>query len=279
MKCPLCQSDSKPAFEAHGYEVLDCTKCGHRFAGIEANELHVHSVYADDYFNGGGAGYSNYLQDSEILVSRGRWYAQKINPYVEPGKMLDVGAAAGFILKGFCDDGWQGVGLEPNTAMAKYGQETLGLDVRVGSLESFNTQEKFDLVSLIQVAAHFYDPRGAFEKIKKITNENGYLLIETWNRGSMSAKIFGKNWHEYSPPSVLHWFTKESLTDFAKEFGFEKVASGRPSKKISGKHAKSLLAHKFGDSVLKHTLKLIPDSVNFPYPSEDLFWALYKKTR
>lgn len=279
MNCPLCKNPSRPAFEVHGYDVLDCTVCGHRFAAIEAGETHVQTTYADEYFSGGGAGYSDYLQDSELLMERGRWYSEKIRMHISCGRMLDVGAAAGFILKGFSEAGWQGVGLEPNATMAEYGCKNLGLDIRTGSLETFNASEKFDLVSLIQVATHFYDPRGAFEKIAEITDENGYLLIETWDRGSFSAHIFGKSWHEYSPPSVLHWFTKNSLSEFVGQFGFEKIAGGRPSKKISGKHAKSLLAHKFGDSFLRHSLKLIPDGVNFPYPSEDLFWVLYKKTR
>ena len=99
-----------------------------------------------------------------------------------------------------------GVGLEPNGAMTDFGREDLGLDMRQGTLESFDSSEKFDLVSMIQVVAHFYDPRAAFEKAAGLLDENGCLLIETWDRESVSARVFGKNWHEYSPPSVLHWF-------------------------------------------------------------------------
>jgi SAM-dependent methyltransferase len=279
MQCPLCKSGSKAAFEAHGYLVLDCEKCGHRFAGIAADEAHVSATYADEYFSGGGAGYSDYLEDSELLIARGKWYAEKLKPFTSPGRMLDVGAAAGFVLKGFAGSGWSGIGLEPNGAMAEYGRTQLALDVRQGALETFETEEIFDLVSLIQVVAHFYDVRAAFEKVAAVTKPGGFMLVETWDRESLSAKIFGKNWHEYSPPSVLHWFSKNSLAEFVKEFGFEKVAGGRPSKKISGKHARSLLAHKVGASFLRHGLKLVPENVNFPYPAEDLFWALYQKKK
>ena len=99
-------------------------------------------------------------------------------------------------------------------------------------------------------------------------------MIETWNRESFSARIFGQNWHEYSPPSVLQWFSLDGLTHFLGEIGFEKIAHGRPPKKISGAHAKSLLKYRLGNNFL---LKLIPDGLNFPYPSEDLFWAIYRK--
>lgn len=275
MNCPLCNSESKFAFAAKGFDLRDCVKCSHRFTAISADEAHVAEVYDDEYFSGGGAGYSDYLQEGEMLTKRGQMYAKILEKYSsKKGKMLDVGAAAGFLLKGFAFENWNGIGLEPNAEMAKFGREKLNLEIERGSLESFETKEKFDLISMIQVAAHFYEPRKAFEKAFDLLNENGFLLIETWNRDSLSAKVFGKNWHEYSPPSVLQFFSAKGLTDFLQSLGFEKIAHGRPSKKISGAHAKSLLKYRLGDNFL---LKLIPDNLNFPYPSEDLFWAIYKK--
>lgn len=277
MKCPLCNSDSRFAFAAKGFPLHDCVKCGHRFAALAAGETHVAEVYSDEYFTGGGAGYSDYLQEGEMLERRGAMYAKILEKHsVKTGRMLDVGAAAGFLLKGFISQGWSGIGLEPNAEMARFGREKLNLEIKQGALETFAADEKFDLVSMIQVAAHFYAPCEAFQKAFELLNENGFLLVETWNRASVSARVFGKNWHEYSPPTVLQFYTEKGLTQFLEKTGFEKVARGRPSKKISGAHAKSLLKYRVGDNFL---LKLIPDNFNFPYPSEDLFWALYRKRR
>lgn len=274
MPCTLCKSASAAAFQVQEIEIRDCISCGHRFAGVTADEEHVASTYDDNYFYGGGAGYSDYSAEADLLIKRGVMYSQKLSAFTKPGRMLDVGAAAGFILKGFANKGWDGVGLEPNDSMAGKARSELGLDVQCGSLETYNADQPFDLVSMIQVAAHFYDPQRAFSKAKELLNNNGLLLIETWDRDSLSAKIFGKNWHEYSPPSVLNWFSKEGLDGYLDSIGFEKVAGGRPSKKISGGHVKSLLRYRLGDNLL---LKFIPESINFPYPSEDLFWALYRK--
>ncbi len=274
MKCPLCQNDSRFAFEIYGCRLLDCVKCNHRFAEIKSFENHVENVYGDDYFNGGGAGYSDYAAEGKMLRLRGRNYAKLLKKHVETGRLLDVGAAAGFILQGFLDENWQGIGIEPNAEMAKFGREKLGIEVKNATLENFVTDEQFDLVTIIQVLAHFIEPREAFKKTSELLKPNGFLLIESWNRASFTARIFGKNWHEYSPPSVLHWFSIDGLNDFASGFGFEKIASGKPSKKISGEHAKSLLKYRLGDNFL---LKMIPDKINFPYPAEDLFWALYQK--
>ena len=257
----------------------DCKSCGHRFAEVAAAENHVAEIYGDAYFTGGGAGYADYLAEAEMLRGRGRDYAKILSKHVgKSGALLDVGAAAGFVLQGFIDENWRGRGVEPNAGMAKYGREKLSLDIESGDFETFQTTEKFDLISMIQVAAHFQHPRRAFANAARLLNENGVLLVETWNHKSVTARVFGENWHEYSPPSVLQWFAPGVLAAFLRrEFGFEEIARGRPSKKISGAHTKSLLAYRLGNKFAP-VLRIIPDKINFPYPAEDLFWAIYRKS-
>lgn len=274
MNCNFCNGSPKEVFEAKGVPVLDCTNCGHRFAAIDATSDHTEEHYSDGYFNGGGAGYSDYTAEAQLLRSRGAMYADLIAPYCQPGEMLDVGAAAGYILQGFCDRGWRGIGVEPNAAIAGIGRDKFQLDIKQGTLESFESDKRFDLISMIQVAAHFFDAKRSFDNARELLVPGGHLLIETWDRGSLSARIFGKNWHEYSPPTVLHWYSKQWLTDHLEASGFERVAGGRPSKRISGGHIRSLLKYRLGNISL---LKLIPERVEFPYPSEDLFWALFRK--
>lgn len=277
MKCPLCSSDSEKIFAAKGFPVRDCAACGHRFAEVAANGGHTAEVYDDSYFNGGGAGYSDYLAEGEMLRRRGRDYAKVLSKHTDGGgKILDVGAAAGFILKGLTDEGWRGAGVEPNASMARAGREKLGLEIIRRDFEDFQSDERFDAVSMIQVAAHFHNPRKAFETARNLLKPDGVLLIETWNYQSVTARVFGRSWHEYSPPSVLQWFSPKTLTNFLNQIGFEKLAQGRPSKKISGAHARSLLRYRLGEK-FNPFLKLIPSKINFPYPAEDLFWAIYRK--
>lgn len=272
--CPICGSNSKVIFEAKGFPIRDCLKCQHRFAAAVANEDSLPIIYNDSYFFSGGGGYPNYLDEAEPLRMRGIWYSKKVINEFEPGRLLDVGSAAGFVMQGFQDSGWDCTGLEPNVSMAKHGREQLGLDLREGSFEAFASSEQFDLISMIQVAAHFYDPKSAFGNAYRHLRRGGHLLIETWDRDSWPARILGRHWAEYSPPSVLHWFSKVSLTQLLEEQGFKLAKSGRPMKRISGSHAKSLLKYRIGDQFF---LKFFPDKVSIPYPPVDLFWALYKR--
>jgi SAM-dependent methyltransferase len=239
----------------------------------------VGRVYGDDYFQGGGAGYPDYLAEAQILREHGRRYAKLMERFSKPGRILDVGAAAGFLLSGFAEAGWSGCGIEPNQSMAASARER-GLCVFPGTLEDFRDDERFDLVSLVQVLAHFVDPLRALERAASLTKVGGLWLIETWDRESWTARLSGRRWHEYSPPSVLHWFTRESVAELASRFGFREIARGRPSKKLSAAHAKSLLVYKLGQGTpgkwFASFAGLVPDRWSLPYPAEDLFWSVFR---
>lgn len=280
--CPLCKSTSRRVFEQHDIWIADCGGCKHRFADFEPSPEQLDEIYGDNYFEGGGAGYKNYLEEERLLRAAGRRYARLVSKFAEPGTVLDVGSAAGFILMGFQDEGWTGSGIELNKGMAEYARRELKLDVFSGPFEAFQHDVQFDLVTMIQVISHFQDPMAAIAQAAALTKSGGLLLIETWRRDSLTAKAFGRNWHEYSPPSVLHWFTKKGLQAAVENAGLTAIASGRPAKWINAGHAKSLVKYKLeqlpAGNLFANGLRLIPDKLTLPYPAEDLAWLLFRKS-
>ena len=279
--CPLCSGALKLAFEVHGYPISACTDCGHQTATVAKDRAdHVAATYGDDYFSGGAAGYEDYVGESGILRQRGRDYGKLVKQHAKPGFLLDVGAAAGFILKGFIDEGWQGVGVEPNARMADFARNSNKVQVECSSFEDFRGDRTFDLVSIIQVIAHFIDPAAAVQHAASLLAPGGLLLVETWDRQSLTARLFGNSWHEYSPPSVLQWFSKDGLKALTGKQGFDFVATGRPRRSIQARHAASLLRYKLGDSAIGKLggplLGLVPKGLTVPYPGDDLFWSLFR---
>ena len=279
--CPLCNGSSRKLFRKSEHWIRECELCGHRYAKLEPAEDHIELVYDDDYFMGDGAGYPDYLADGGLLVSHGKRYARLLSRHMEPGSVLDVGAAAGFILKGLVEEGWSGAGIEPNRTMAEHARTQLGLTVEATALEDFRSDDPFDLITMIQVISHFRDPREVLNIALGMTKPGGYWLIESWNRESWTARVFGKAWHEYNPPSVLHWFSIESLRVLVQDFGLREVAHGRPTKWISPSHAKLIAHSEQGENVFGKLIggatKLIPERFLLPYMLDDVFWALYRK--
>lgn len=283
MTCPVCTGDSlKPALQIKGYDLLDCARCGHRFAEVKVDASHVTTVYGDDYFLGGGAGYANYLAEGEMLREQGRAYHDLLVPFVGKGAhLLDVGAAGGLVMKGLLGDAWTGQGVEPNATMAAHARDDLGLDVTKTALEDFSSSAKFDVVTCIQVMPHFYDVQRAMEAIAQVTRTTSHLLVETWNKDSKTARLLGKHWHEYSPPSVLHWFSPSTLDTLVRRFGFERITQGKPKKELSSGQAKALVDHKLSGTGLASPFRklalAVPDSWSVPYPADDIFYCLYRR--
>lgn len=279
--CPICSASAAVVFDCQGYPIHNCVRCQHRFTNPPNSNRHVEDTYGDDYFFGGGAGYADYLSEEQLLLRHAQQYVDLVGRYRPPGVMLDVGAAAGFNLERFAAAGWRTQGVEPNPQMAIMAGERSGANVFAGTLETFSCDRKFDLITMIQVIAHFHDLSEAIARAGSLTSPGGYWLIETWNVRSLTARLFGRHWHEYSPPSVLHWFSRNSITQLAARHGMSPVAYGRPVKKLDGQHAKSLLQYRAETSmvgrVLSQFARLLPDGMHLRYPAEDLFWMLFQK--
>lgn len=280
--CPICGADkANRLFLANTHWILGCQVCGHRFAELLPSRDHIAVTYGDSYFFRGGAGYPNYLLEGDLLRKHGHSYGALLCQHVKTGHVLDVGSAAGFVLRGIVDTGWRGVGVEPNPRMAAYARERLGLEVQASTIEELHGTDRYDVVTMIQVLHHFVDPIKALTKAAELTKGDGWWLIETWNPKSLTAYLFGKHWHAYNPPSALHWFTPSTLGRLAARFDFHEVARGRPAKRIKSGHMKSLLSYHLRSSWTRLpliALKLVPDRLDLRYPAEDLFWALYKRS-
>jgi SAM-dependent methyltransferase len=274
-----CIEEKMTVFSKYGHEIVECKVCNHRFTRIGNDfDAHLNDVYSDAYFFEGKAGYPNYLDNKEILIKHGARYAKIISKYIDqPGSVLDVGSSAGFILKGFEQSGWNCNGVEPNKFMVEYCLKEFGIHTKTGSLETFEADKKFDLITLLQVIGHFHDIDKAMRNIHNLLKSNGFVLVESWNRSSLIARLFGKYWHEYYPPSVIHWFSDKTLIDLFDYYGFEFVSRGLPLKRINLKHAFSLVA---GNNTSKKFLRIIEKTIGkLPviYPPVDLRWYVFKK--
>ena len=278
---PLNKDEKYAFLIKNGQTIFECKKCGHRFLEIEDYENHVSQVYSDEYFFEGGQGYPNYLDQKGILLKYGKNYAKMLSKYRKPGKVLDVGCAAGFILKGYEESGWDCYGLEPNGTMVEYGRNNLHLNITKGDLESYKTDVRFDLISLIQVIGHLHDLDKSLDLIRNLLNNEGNVIVESWDMNSLGAKIMGKHWHEYSPPSVVNWFSDETIQYLFSNHGFKLIAKGRPLKKVSIHHGISLFRETSPRFLLKDKVLNFLDTklgnYTLPYPPTDLKWYIFQK--
>lgn len=277
--CPVCGKSGERRFRKNHIWIRDCPNCKHRFAELEIGIDEVGQIYDGEYFQGDGLGYLDYLSEANLLRNKGHWYGRLLERYCWPGTVLDVGAAAGFILHGLIDYDWQVRGIEPNERIARVGRYKLRLNITPDTLETLPQGDSYDLVMMVQVLSHFYDLKSALEVANRVTRPGGLWLIETWNRDSWPARLFGKRWRAYQPPATQHWFSPQSLRNIAEAYDFEEVGRGSSKRWVSGPYLRSLVRYYggFWAFPLDKLLAIIPNTWSWSWPVTDRFWVLYQK--
>nr|BCX01633.1 MAG: hypothetical protein KatS3mg041_1679 [Bacteroidota bacterium] len=284
MPCTACESDRMRFWTSiEGYALRECPECGYAELCEPGDPEQIRHIYNEAYFTEGGVGYPGYLDLGPALRATGRWYASRLLRYTNPGWVLDIGSAAGFILWGFREQGWQAVGLEPNAQMAAYGRQQLGLDIRRGEIERFEPDRLYEATLWVQVLAHVQDLNQALDRALRATRPGGLWLVETWDRASWLARLMGKRWHNYAPPSVRRWFTPKSLIALLRRRGLELLELGRPPKRTIGRHIRASLLYQARrwpySRIWRALARCIPDRMVLPYPGRDLFYAVFRLLR
>ena len=286
--CPFCSGgQSQELFLKNDVPILKCQDCSHRYC-LTSSEVsdRVADEFDDDYFFGGKLCYDDYSVMRPDLKRKSAYYSKILKRNLNEEarnkpKILDVGCAAGYLLEGFVEQGWGTTGLEANRTMAKYAREELGLDVHHCPIEDFESESSYDVASLVQVLPHITEPYKALSQIHDKLNPDGLLLIETWNCDSLAARVFGTNWHQYNPPSVLHWFSRSSLGRLLRKHKFEVVKQGRPVKWIHVGNGAAIFKKSLGESAFKicitSVLDRVPSSLKVPYFLDDVFWVVARK--
>ena len=285
--CPLCNGRSTVFLIKNKWPLNECQSCRHRFckSNLQVKDR-IADQFDDRYFFGGESCYDDYTDLHCDLRRKGERYGRLLQDLLksddrECRRILDVGCAAGFLAEGFQQQGWQVTGIEANASMAQFGRDKLKLDIHQCTVEDFDVGQRFSAASLIQVLPHLIDPCTVLEQVRERLLPDGLLLIETWNRQSLTAKVLGRYWHQLNPPNVLHWFAKGRLLKLLRQYGFEVVQQGRPVKWINFGNGVAALRKSTSESKLISAFfsptRLIPAGIRVPYFFDDVFWVIARK--
>lgn len=112
--------------------------------------------------------------------------------------------------------------------LRELGIKALGVDEKQGvKIEKFETEEKFDVVSLIHVLEHVSKPGRVLELTMKWLKPNGLLVVEVPLVGSLSERWLGKRFLIYLDKTHKHFFKKEEFKELLKMFGWKVLKKGK----------------------------------------------------
>jgi 2-polyprenyl-3-methyl-5-hydroxy-6-metoxy-1,4-benzoquinol methylase len=135
-------------------------------------------------------------------------------------RILDIGSAGGYFLRAAADLGCSPTGIEPSVWLSEAGRKEFKVDLRTGTLadHSFDSGS-FSMVTLWDVLEHVIDPGDVLDQIRPLLKNDGALVINYPDYGSLVSRMLGKRW-PFLLSVHLHYFTRHTITRLLKEHGF-----------------------------------------------------------
>jgi 2-polyprenyl-3-methyl-5-hydroxy-6-metoxy-1,4-benzoquinol methylase len=136
------------------------------------------------------------------------------------GSMLEIGCATGDVLAALRDEASVAAGIELSKEACDVAWER-GLDVFHGTLDEYETGQRFDLVFMSQVIEHVLDPVETVTKIAGLLKPGGVLYVETPNIRAFDAKVWKQRWGLIHYPRHLFLFDKQTVRSLLARGGLE----------------------------------------------------------
>jgi SAM-dependent methyltransferase len=178
--------------------------------------------FVEHSFEGKLAGYEGVLDSLEEFGAR-------------PGRLLDIGAGRGELLRAALMRGWDAVGLEPAANFARIARRYSGAEIVEAKLERRPFPENsFDAVTLGAVLEHVFDPAALLTEINRVLRPKGMLWLDVPNEaglfyllGNLYQRMLRRDWvvnlSPTFPPYHVFGFTPSALRRLLKATGFDTI--------------------------------------------------------
>ena len=228
--CRLCGGTARPAMEKDSFSIVRCDRCGFMFA-IVPPATNTENIYTEDEF---------FFSPEERKQTRGdSWYdvlwqrkkpfyfsrLRRIGDFQKPGRMLDIGCAAGYMLDAARRLGWEIAGVEPSPAM----RERARTDLRCTVYESLDEaiaagSQRYECVMMFEVIEHLEDPIAVMRRVRELVVSGGLIALSTPNCESPSAPAGLPLDIWFAPPAHISYFGPKTLDSCMRQAGFDELA-------------------------------------------------------
>lgn len=249
LRCRACGANAEAVFAKRGYRFAECGGCGCRSVGGPLPPL----VYDEGYFAGDSfGGYPDYLRDRNLIVENFARRVRWLEPHARGRRLLDVGAAYGFLVQAAGEAGFDATGLEPASACVQWSRRELGVEMVQDLVEVARFEAaSFDVVTLMDVIEHLVDPALALARIRKWLRPGGLVVIETGDFSALLPRVCGRRWYYYDPPQHLTYFSRVSLERVLRAAGFgSPVAVGHLGRSVSLRNVSFQLGRALGSGAM-----------------------------
>jgi hypothetical protein len=224
-----------------GFELVSCGTCGLLMRRRLPTRAELEEIYAPEYFTYRADrpvdGYADYLGDAEWHRATARRRLVLLDRFAPSrGKLLDVGAAAGFFVHEAIRAGWDAEGIDVAAHVVEWGRRELGVPLRVGALADVDGAGTHAAVTMWDYVEHSLDPAGELARANELLQPGGLVALSTGDLDSLAARLSRSRWHLLTPRHHNFFFSARTLTLLLERSGFEVAWTGHPGGRYSLAH-------------------------------------------
>ncbi len=204
----------------------ECLDCGANYLHPRISARNLKEYYPDWYLPYRGAEawgkFSSFVTRSQRKTDQKRVrLCRMYAPKRETIRLLDVGCGkpdflaacrrqTNWQLKGidFSDAGWQD---------AAYAQ----LDLVEGDVQTFQSDERFDLITMWHYLEHDYDPQRTLKKVYELLKPGGRVIIEVPDPLSLTRKWQNEHWEGWHTPRHTVLYTEKAFEKLCDASGLQ----------------------------------------------------------
>ena len=222
--CLVCGGTYRP-FNIPG--LVSCASCGFVSADVALSAEELKALYGRQYFQ--GEEYRDYIDDRLVIEKHFLSRLKKLLEFVpnpQNKSIFEIGSAYGFFLAVAQKYFATVEGVDISTDAVMFARQELHLPVAEADFLDYTPSRSVDVACLWDTVEHLESPHLYLEKLSGVMSAGGIIAITTGDVGSAVARMRGRHWRQIHPPTHLHYFSKQTLTDLLTRHGFRVCYSG-----------------------------------------------------
>jgi SAM-dependent methyltransferase len=233
-RCNLCGSEQNAVIgynDRYGLPIRTamCTSCGLVYMMDRFTQEGYSEFYRDGAYRRITSAFAGSVATIEDLQADQAQYAKNLSRFLDgrlPARgnvrLLDVGGSSGEVALELVQRlGVEATVLDPSQEEIEAARKH-GLNGVVGSAETWDTDERFDIVMMCRTLEHLFDLRGTMEKIRRLLAPDGLFYCDFLDYMEL-CRMTG---HPQTVSKVDHcyWMTMSTAPALFRSMGFEVVS-------------------------------------------------------
>lgn len=236
MECSICHSSpiQQVARLGCGADLYRCPSCALELLWPQLSDAALAELYSAAYYRAWGL--EGEEPESLRMMKRvtARRMLQALQPFAQPGPLLDVGCAAGAFLEEAQAWGYDAHGIEFSAFSAAIAAAKVPAgQLHQGTLDDYPDRGlRFAVIIMSDLLEHVRDPRKALAQAAQLLLPGGILLVSTPDTRSWSRRLMGYKWTHYKAEH-FYYFNRHNLSMLAASQGLELLDQHKTRKALN----------------------------------------------